>query len=152
MLQQAAILLVEDDINDVLLMERALEKARLANPLKVVRDGAEAINYLEGEGIYADRDEYPLPLLMLLDLKMPRKSGFEVLEWLRQRTEFDDLPIVVLTSSEELPDVAKAYQLGANSYLVKPAKLDDLVQMMLRLHGYWLLVNRKSERMALVFD
>jgi CheY-like chemotaxis protein len=152
MLQQATILLVEDDPNDVLLMQRAFEKARLANPLRIVRDGEEAIDYLGGEGIYCDREQYPIPLLLLLDLKMPKRSGFEVLEWLRGHEQFSSLPVVVLTSSEELPDVAKAYRLGANSYLVKPAQLDDLVQMMLRLQGYWVLVNQKSERMALVFD
>jgi len=85
MLQEATILLVEDDSNDVFLMERAFNKARLANPLKVVRDGEEAISYLLGEGIYADRAEYPMPFMILLDLKMPRLSGFEVLEWLESQ-------------------------------------------------------------------
>lgn len=152
MLQHATILLVEDDPNDVLLMERAFEKARLANPLQVVRDGEEAIDYLSGRGEYSDRDRYPIPLLLLLDLKMPKKSGFEVLDWIRDQPELRELSVVVLTSSKEAPDVAKSYRLGANSYLVKPAQLNDLVQMMLRLHGYWLFVNRKSERMALVVD
>lgn len=150
MLQEASILLVEDDPNDVLLMQRAFERARLANPLKIVRDGEEAIEYLSGEGIYSDRENFPIPLLILLDLRMPRRTGFEVLEWLRSKPEFAEIPVVVLTSSEELPDVHKAYQLGANSYLTKPAQLDDLVQMMLRLRGYWLLVNRKSDHIAVL--
>lgn len=152
MLQEATILLVEDDENDVFLMRRAFDKARLANPLRVVRDGEEAIEYLSGAGAYGNRGIFPVPLLVLLDLKMPRKSGFEVLEWVRGQPEFRELPIVVLTASVELPDVRKAYELGANSYLIKPAQLDDLVQMMLRLQGYWLLVNRKSERIAVLVD
>jgi CheY-like chemotaxis protein len=142
MLQQATILLVEDDPNDVLLMQRAFEKARLANPLRIVRDGEEAIDYLAGEGIYSDREKYPIPLLVLLDLKMPKRSGFEVLAWLRSQEYLSSLPVVVLTSSEEVPDVAKAYRLGANSYLVKPAQLDDLVQMMHT--GCWSTRNRNA--------
>ena len=153
MVQQATILLVEDDANDVFLMERAFNKARLANPLKVVRDGEEAISYLQGEGIYADHDEYPMPLMILMDLKMPRRSGFEVLEWLQmQPAELREIPVVVLTSSNELPDVEKARRLGAKSYLVKPGQLGDLVQMMLRLQGFWLLLNKKSDKMAVLVE
>lgn len=152
MLQEATILLVEDDPNDVFLMERAFERARLANPLKVVRDGEDAIEYFCGKGVYSDRARYPIPLLVLLDLRMPRRDGFEVLEWLRSQPDFVSLPVVVLTSSEDLPDLTRAYRLGANSYLIKPAQLDDLVQMMLRLQGYWLLINQKSDRMALLVE
>jgi CheY-like chemotaxis protein len=152
MVQEATILLVEDDPNDVLLMKRALNRARLANPLKVVNDGEDAIRYLSGEGEYANREEYPFPLLVLLDLKMPRKSGFEVLQWIRSNAHLKDLSVVVLTSSEEQPNVHKAFELGANSYLIKPTQFDDLVQMMLRLQGYWILVNKKSERMTLLVE
>lgn len=152
MIQTAAILLVEDDENDVLLMRRALQRARLANPLHVVTDGDDAIAYLSGKREFADRDMFPVPLLVLLDLKLPTRSGFEVIEWIRRQSDLRDLPVVVLTSSTEQPDVRKAYSLGANSYLVKPAHFEDLVQMMLRLEGYWLLLNRKSDRMAVVMD
>jgi CheY-like chemotaxis protein len=152
MLQEATILLAEDDPNDVILMRRAFNRARLANPLKVVPDGEEAIAYLDGQGLYADRDHYPFPLLVLLDLKMPKRNGLEVLEWIRSRPELKDLSVVVLTSSEEQPNIHKAFALGASSYLVKPAEFEDLVDMMRRLHGYWLLVNKKADRMTLLVE
>jgi CheY-like chemotaxis protein len=153
MIQQSTILMVEDDPNDIFLMERAFRKARLANPLKVVRDGEEAISYLLGDGIYSDREEYPLPLMILTDLKMPRRSGFELLEWLAdQEPALREIPIIVLTSSNELTDVEKAKQLGAKSYLVKPGQLEDLVQLMMRLQGFWLLLNKKSEKMAVLVE
>jgi CheY-like chemotaxis protein len=152
MVQEATILLVEDDPDDVLLMQRAFSRARLANPLRVVRDGEEAIRYLSGQGIYKARDKYPVPLLLLLDLRMPKKNGFEVLEWIRDQPEHNDLPVVVLTSSAEQPDAIKAFKLGASSYLVKPAQFDDLVQLMLRLQGYWILVKDKPDRLALLVE
>lgn len=153
MIQQATILMVEDDSDDIFLMERTFAKARLANPLKVVRDGEEAISYLLGKGSYSDREEYPLPLMILTDLKMPRRSGFELLEWLQEQdSELREIPVVVLTSSNELPDLEKAKQLGAKSYLVKPGQLEDLVQMMLRLQGFWLLLNKKSDKMAVLAE
>jgi CheY-like chemotaxis protein len=153
MIQQATILMVEDDPNDIFLMERAFTRARLANPLKVVRDGEEAIGYLVGDGVYSDRNEYPLPLMILTDLKMPRRSGFELLEWLQQQNaELREIPVIVLASSKELPDIEKARELGAKSYLVKPGQLEDLVQMMLRLQGFWLLLNKKSEKMAVLVE
>lgn len=152
MVQEATILLVEDDENDILLMKRAFNRARLANPLKVVQDGDEAIDYLSGNGIYRDREQYPLPLMVLLDLRMPKKDGFQVLAWIRSQPEFETLPVVVLTSSAEQPDALQAFKLGANSYLVKPAQFDDLVQLMLRLQGYWLLVRNKADRMALLVE
>jgi CheY-like chemotaxis protein len=152
MVQEATILLAEDDPNDVLLMKRAFSRARLANPLKVVPDGEEAIAYLSGQGLYADRERYPFPLLVLLDLKMPKRNGIEVLEWIRNQPELKDLSVVVLTSSEEQPNIQKAASLGASSYLIKPAEFEDLVEMMRRLQGYWLLINRKAERMALLVE
>jgi len=151
-IQEATILLVEDDADDALLMRRAFSRARLANPLQIVQDGEEAIEYLEGTGKYSDRNRFPLPLMVLLDLKLPGKHGFEVLEWIRDQSHFDQLPVVILTASKEQPDIQKAYRLGANSYLVKPTGLEDLVEMMLRLQGYWILVNCKPERISLVID
>src|ERR1041384_6928520 len=100
MTDQPTILLAEDDPDDVLLAQIALRKARLANPLQIVRDGEEAIAYLQGEGRYADRNRYPLPILLLLDLKMPKVNGFQVLEWLRKQPLLSRLPVAVLTSSD----------------------------------------------------
>ncbi|HYE30746.1 MAG TPA: response regulator [Methylomirabilota bacterium] len=150
MRQEATILLVEDDPNDILLMQRAFNKARLANPLEVVTDGEEAIAYLSGEGRFADRNRYPVPLMLLLDLKMPRRNGFEVLEWLKEHPEFNQIPVVVLTSSDQQPDVEKAFRLGARSYLTKPGRLEDLVSLMMRLQGYWLLLDRKPEKVEVL--
>lgn len=144
-ISEYTILLVEDDANDVTLIRRAFERAKLANPVQVVNDGEQAVAYLAGEGEYADRARYPLPVLILLDLKMPRKSGHEVLEWLKQQPGLKRVPVVVLTSSTETPDVNRAYDLGANSYLVKPVAFDDLLGMVKTLGVYWLILNEKGE-------
>ncbi len=132
----AGILIAEDDDNDICLIKRAFQKAKFENPLKAVRDGEEAIAYLQGIEPYTDREINPPPALVLLDLKMPRKSGFEVLAWIREQPEFNHLPVVVLTSSQESSDISRAYALGANSYLVKPANFASLVDMMNRLREY----------------
>jgi len=139
------ILLVEDDPNDVLLIRRAFDKAGVVNPLSVVSSGEEAVSYLRGEGKYADRKEYPLPVIILLDLKMPRMNGFEFLEWLRAEPEFKKLIVVVLTSSRETPDINRAYEVGANSYLVKPVQMDDLIRIVKELHLYWLVLSKRPE-------
>src|SRR2546428_9867920 len=117
---QAVILLAEDREDDILLIRKAFQEAFINNPLQVVRDGEEAIAYLSGEGKYSNRAEYPLPELMLLDLKMPGTDGFDVLKWMRQQPGLQALRVVVLTSSDQMRDVNAAYQLGANSFLVKP--------------------------------
>ena len=135
------ILLVEDDPNDVFLIQRAFRKANLANPIQVMNDGEAAVLYLSGQEPYADRDRYPLPILMLLDLKLPRRSGLEVLEWLKQQPKLKRLPVVVLTSSREHTDLNRAYDLGANSYLVKPVAFDSLLNMVQTLNQYWLIIN-----------
>jgi CheY-like chemotaxis protein len=139
------ILLVEDDPNDVLLIQRAFRKAKLTDAIQVARDGEEAVNYLAGHGAYADRNRYPLPVLVLLDLKLPRKSGFEVLEWIRVQPGLRRLPVVVLTSSAEMLDINRAYDLGTNSYLVKPVSFDALLDMVKKLGVYWLILNEKPE-------
>ena len=140
------ILLAEDDPNDVLLIQRALQRSNIVNPLQVVRDGADAVAYLNGDLQYGDRERYPLPVLLLMDLKMPRKSGLEVLEWLRQQTGgLRRLPVVVLTSSNQSLDINRAYDLGANSYLVKPAGFDSLLELVKNLEMYWLILNEKPE-------
>ncbi|NEQ29015.1 MAG: response regulator [Microcoleus sp. SIO2G3] len=140
------ILLVEDDPNDILLTQRAFRKANLTNAsLQVVTDGDTAVGYLSGVGEYADRDRYPLPVVVLLDLKLPRRSGHEILAWLRQQPELKRLLVVVLTSSNQRSDVDQAYDLGANSYLVKPIGLAALVEVVQALNLYWLLLNQKPE-------
>jgi len=140
-----AILLVEDDANDVILIRRAFAKAEIKNPVYTVEDGDAAVAYLAGEGAYADRDDHPLPGVVLLDLKLPRRSGLEVLEWVRQSPTLRRLPIVVLTSSRESADVNRAYDLGANSYLVKPVGFDALTDLVRILQGYWVGWNEKPE-------
>ena len=142
MLDGQFILLAEDDPNDVLLIQRAFQKAGLGTVLRIVSDGAEAIDYLSGRGAYADRDKFPLPYLLLLDLKMPGTDGFEVLQWVRSDEEVKRLLVVVLTSSELQEDVDRAYELGANSYLVKPVSFDEMVHMLQRFEAYWTEINR----------
>jgi len=136
------ILLVDDDENDVVLLQRAFEKAGLHDWLRVVTSGQEAIDYLSARGNYADRERFPLPFLLLLDLKMPGTDGFEVLRWARSESELKRLLIVVLTSSNLQTDVDRAYELGANSYLVKPVEFDEIVHMVQRFEAYWAEINR----------
>lgn len=142
MLDSQFILLAEDDPNDVMLLQRAFQKAGLRDRLKLVRDGEQAIEYLAGRGEYADRERFPLPFMLLLDLKMPGTDGFEVLQWLRAETRLKRLLVVVLTSSNLQTDVDRAYDLGANSYLVKPVEFDEMVNLILRFEAYWAEINR----------
>ena len=139
------ILLVEDNPDDIALFKRATSKAAVSCPLQVVSDGETAIAYLLGTGIYADREHYPLPSLVLLDLKLPRKSGHEVLEWVRAQPNLRRLPVVVLTTSREVSDINRAYDFCVNSYLVKPFALDGLTDMVRALHDYWLTLNEAAE-------
>ena len=143
--EEAVILIAEDSEDDMALIRLAFLKGKLINPIQFVRNGEEAIAYLKGEGPYANRVEYPLPCLVLLDLKMPRKNGFEVLEWIRQQPGMNGLRVVVLTTSQEIRDVNQAYQLGANSFLVKPTDLHDFVAMTRALAGYWLWMSQMPE-------
>ena len=143
--RDGVVLLAEDDPNDVLLIQRAFQRNHVSNPVQVVRDGEEALAYLSGQAPFADRERHPLPVLMLMDLKMPRKSGLEVLEWVRQQPGLKRLPIIVLTSSNQSPDINRAYELGANSYLVKPAGFDSLLDLVKNLDMYWLILNEKPE-------
>src|SRR2546421_11190174 len=139
------ILLAEDLENDILLIRRAFERGKLINPLFVVRDGDETICYLKCVGKYSNRAEYPLPDLLLLDLKMPGTDGFEVLRWLRAQPSFRNLLTVVLTASDQIRDVNLAYQLGANSFLVKPLDFDNFVETCRIIKDYWLNLNRTPE-------
>jgi CheY-like chemotaxis protein len=137
------ILLVEDNPTDVMLIRRAFDKARFANPVQVLADGDAAVDYLAGEGPYADRQQFPLPIMILLDLKLPRRSGLEVLQWLRLQETLKRIPVVMLTSSQQDRDVNAAYDLGVNSYLVKPVDFDGLLQMLKTVSFYWLILNEK---------
>lgn len=136
------ILLVEDNYNDVLLIQRAFRKAKIEPPMSIVSDGDEAIAYLSKQGQYADTDRFPTPLLILLDLKLPRRSGLEVLAWIRQQPKLRRLLVVVLTSSQENSDLVQAYDLGANSYLVKPVKFQDFVKLIELIDAYWFQANQ----------
>lgn len=138
------VLLVEDDPDHVLLIQRAFSKANLVNPLRIVRDGEDAVAYLSGRGEYADRSKNPLPSLILLDLKLPRKSGLEVLSWLRGEPNLKLTPVVVLSSSAEAADVERAYALGVNSYLLKPVNFGDLLEMVKSIGMYWMILNRTA--------
>lgn len=135
------ILLVEDDPNDVFLMQRAFRHAEIPNQLHIVEDGDKAINYLAGTGSYSDREKYPLPSLVLLDLKLPLRSGLEVLEWIRSQPGLKRLIVIILTSSRESSDIAKAYDLGANSYMVKPASPQVLIDLAKTIKSYWMTYN-----------
>lgn len=123
---QALILVVEDDENDALLLRRSLEKARVPNPCHYCRDGEAAMAYLMGMGDYSDREKHPLPGLLLLDLKLPGLSGFDLLVWIRSHPQFRQLRVVVLTRSDHIRDVNEAYHLGANSFLVKPLEIENV--------------------------
>ena len=126
-----AILIAEDYEHDIILLKLALQRTGIANPVIVVRDGADAVTCLRGKGTFADRGQFPAPGILFLDLKMPRMDGFQVLEWLQTHPEFHDLLVVVLTARCELKDINQAYALGAHSYLVKPclpAELENLIQ------------------------
>ena len=120
------ILLAEDNPDDVFLLQEAFRKAGVRHQLAVVENGVEAVDYLKGERPYSDRAEHPFPDLMLLDLNMPRMNGFEVLEWVRHGGQCRELMVYVLTASSRDLDVQRAYELGANSYLVKPSRMDEL--------------------------
>jgi CheY-like chemotaxis protein len=131
------ILLVEDEENDAFLLKRAFKKNNILNPVQWVRDGVEAVAYLSGKDAYADRQRYPAPEVILLDLKMPRMGGLELLAWIRDHPETRVIPTIIMTSSREDVDIEKAYHLGANTYMIKPSDFDTLAQMVKITHDYW---------------
>jgi CheY-like chemotaxis protein len=138
--QGQTILLVDDSENDIFLMRRAFKKAEFNTLLQEVHNGEKAIAYLKGEGAYSDRSKYPLPSVMLLDLNMPMKNGFDVLRFARSKPEFKRLSIIILTASIREADVEQAYDLGASSYLVKPSTIDGLADMIRCLRD-WIQIN-----------
>jgi CheY-like chemotaxis protein len=147
MISQRTILLAEDDPNDVVLLELAFKRAKITNPLRIVNDGRQAIDYLRGSGVYADRENYPWPVLMILDLKMITVDGFGVLAWWQKQNREADLPIIVMSSSNSQSDIHRALTLGATSYLIKPGSLQYFVQVAHHLRERWLApLNGSLER------
>ena len=132
------ILLVEDNDDDVFVMKRALKFAQITNPLHIATDGQQALDYLSGAGEFGNRDRYPLPFIIFLDLKLPYIHGFEVLEWMRLHPEVSRIAVVVLSSSPEEKDQERASLLGAKSYLVKPPTPDGLKDVFSSLMSHWL--------------
>ncbi len=140
-MNQPCILLVDDDENDVFFMKHAFHLAKIQDLLQVVGDGQAAIDYLSGVGDFADRERFPLPSMILLDLKMPYKNGLEVLEWIRQQGQFHGMVIIVLTSSAHADDIDRAYQLGANSFVSKPASMEERTDLANAIKAFWLTHN-----------
>ena len=138
------ILLVEDDANDVLLCQHAFKEARVPNPLFVVRDGAEAIEYIEGTGKFNERSRFPLPIVIVLDLKMPRVSGFEFLEWLREQPDGERFVVVICSSSNIPGDVERAYALGAHGFVLKPYTIAERTELWISFKNWWLRFNQFS--------
>jgi len=149
MTQPLRILVAEDDPNDVLLLRRAFDKTGLASFVEFVQDGQEAIDYLQELKSFDEGADNLMPTLLLLDLKMPRLSGFEVLEWLRQQPRFEKLLIVVFSSSDHPADRSRACALGAHSYLVKPTDPTEFVSVVRELQQYWLRVNSTESPVSL---
>src|SRR5688500_9564098 len=138
MMGDPCILLAEDDENDVFFFERAAREANIANQISVVRDGQSAIDYSSGAGEFSDRNRFPLPCVIVLDLKMPRKTGMEVLEWLRAQSRVRTIPVIIFSSSAQGDDVEQAYALGANAFVVKPASVQKRTEFARLLKEFWL--------------
>ena len=133
------LLLVEDTEDDIFFMRRAIAAADIGLDVQVALDGQAAVDYLDGRGVYQDRTAYPMPVMVFLDLKLPRASGLEVLRWARAQLALRALPVLVLTSSREDSDIQEAYSLGANSFLVKPPNALQLNELVKGIQTYWLI-------------
>lgn len=134
----ATLLIVEDDPHDQYLLEHTFRQIGVTDPIHLVGDGVEAIEYMMGEGEYSDRDKFAYPTFIITDLKMPRADGFAVLEFLKANPESKIIPTIVLSASEDLDDIKKAYMLGASSYHVKPHEPDALRRQLSVIHDYWM--------------
>ena len=139
------ILLVEDEATDATLITRAFEKAKVRNPVVHLSDGDSVLRYLAGKGEYADRLKYPLPAVILLDLKLPGATGMQILQWMRAQGEIRRIPVMVLTSDENPKTIDAAYDLGANSYLVKPGSPAEVARMVQTIQQYWVKLNEPPQ-------
>ena len=137
MIREVNILLVEDDQNDILAVQRAFQKNEISNPLFVVENGEEALDYLNNRGNFADAERAPRPDLILLDINMPRMNGIEFLAILRRDEQFKTIPVVILTSSKREWDKFESYKLGVNSYIIKPVDFDKFADAILMINNYW---------------
>lgn len=137
----AQILLVDDNPMDVILTLDAFNEAKLNNNINVARDGEEALEYIFGKGQFADRTKFPMPSLILLDLKMPGIDGFEVLRQIKNTEKLKRIPVIILTSSKEEGDLALSYDIGANSYLVKPVNFNGFIEVVKKIDDYWFTLN-----------
>jgi CheY-like chemotaxis protein len=146
------ILQVEDSHNDILLLQHAFRAAGITNPLQTVRDGQAAMDYLSGAGKYADRNRYPLPCLVLLDLQLPRIMGLNVLKWIRHEHHLQTLPVIVFTSSGQRGDIDRAYRAGANAFLTKPSGIIELTELMKVLKAFWLHYNQPPDDFSSVIE
>ena len=133
------ILLVEDDPNDVFLIEHALRKAGIPKPIAIATDGEQAIEYLSGTGKFSDRARYPLPDCVITDLKMPKRTGFDVLQWIRADNECRRIPAMVLTSSQQSEDIQRAYCLGTTAFFVKPVRIEEMEHLIKSVTDFWRL-------------
>ena len=136
------ILVAEDDPNDVLLLKRAFLKNGVNNPVHSCSNGEDAIAYLQGKGEYQDRIKFPFPTMLITDLKMPRAGGFEILQWLRAHPECHVIPILIFSASRDVEDVRRAYQMGANAYLNKPSKSEELQNMVRIVSEFWTICEK----------
>lgn len=146
MTSNAPILLVEDNPDDVLFMQRASRDANISRTINVVEDGQAAINYLSSDGPFSDKAKFQTPCLILLDLKLPYKNGLEVLKWIRTEGNVKRLPVIMFTTSAESADVEAAYDLGANAYLIKPGTINQLTQLLISVKSFWLSHNLPGSR------
>jgi two-component system response regulator len=145
MIQDVEILLVEDNASDAEMTINALQKSGLANKLLRLKDGAEALDFIFAEGVYAGRNMEVKPKVILLDLKMPKVNGIEVLQKIRSDERTKNIPVVMLTSSKEDPDIKKCYELGVNSYVVKPVEFEEFQKAITELGLYWMIVNQQPQ-------
>jgi CheY-like chemotaxis protein len=141
--EEIEILIVDDNVDDADLAIRALRKQNVANKLIHLIDGVEALDFLTGQGRFSGRNIQTKPKVIFLDLKMPRLSGLQVLERIKSNEELKTIPVVILTSSAEDPDVKRSYQLGANSYIVKPVEFDNFSKTVSDLGLYWVVINKR---------
>src|SRR6185503_15205526 len=138
------ILLVEDEESDRIFLKLAFEKAGITNPIQVATDGQQALDYFKGLGRFADREEFPIPYLVIMDAKLPRVNGLDLLKMIRAEVNLNAVIVLILTASDQAKDIAKAYQLGVNGYLVKPHTLEGLNRMIQALKDFWLVQNRPA--------